>query len=269
MGKQVHPNKPMNITRSFFFLFLLTLTVGAYAQDQVPQTAIDTLMDAVVAGEDEKEVPEVVPPNDSTTIEARAMDPAKLQQMQEDPEMDYGQDSPAVVGLWDRLMMWLVAILRWLFFMGESTDWGNVIVGILGVGILTYVILRLLKIDALNMLRSRSRATLHHTVLEENIHEMDFEKLIADALAEHAYRLAIRLTFLYSLKLLSDRQHIHWEPGKTNHDYLRELSVAELKVGFRELNFYFENAWYGNFSITGEHYQRVNSIFNTWKTNVR
>lgn len=229
---------------------------------------MDTLVDAIVA-QDEKEAPEVIPPNDSTVITARSMDPAKLQQMQEDPEMDYGQDSPAVVGLWDRLMMWLLLIIRWLFFMGESTDWGNVIVGILVVGILGYVILRLLKIDAMNLLRSKSRSTLHHTVLEENIHEMDFEKLIADALAEHAYRLAIRLTFLYSLKLLSDRQHIHWEPGKTNHDYLRELSAPDLKIGFRELNFYFENAWYGNFVITGEHYQRVNSIFNTWKTNVR
>lgn len=264
------PNKPMNIIRSFFFLFLLTLTAGAYAQEApAPETAIDTLVDAVVEADDDDRVPEVAPPDDSTAIRARGMDPAKLQQMQEDPEMDYGQDSPAVVGLWDRLMMWLLLIIRWLFFMGESTDWGNVIVGILVVGILTYVILRLLKIDALNMLRSKSRSTLHHTVLEENIHEMDFDKLIADALADHAYRLAIRLTFLYSLKLLSDRQHIHWEPGKTNHDYLRELSAAELKTGFRELNFYFENAWYGNFVITGEHYQRVNNIFNTWKTNVR
>jgi hypothetical protein len=260
----------MNITRGFCFLFLLTLGTGAYAQEeQAPAVAVDTLVNAIVTDEKKDEAKEVIPPHDSTVITARSMDPARLRQMQEDPEMDYGQDSPAVVGLWDRLMMWLLLIIRWLFFMGESTDWGNVIVGILVVGILGYVILRLLKIDAMNLLRSKSRSTLHHAVLEENIHEMDFEKLIADALTGHAYRLAIRLTFLYSLKLLSDRQHIHWEPGKTNHDYLRELSAPDLKAGFRELNFYFENAWYGNFVITGEHYQRVNNIFNTWKTNVR
>jgi hypothetical protein len=259
----------MNITRSFCLFLLLTLGAGAYAQEEQAQPVdVDSLVD-VMTGKEKKEAHEVTASPDSTAMTARSMDPAKLQQMREDSEMDYGQDSPAVVGFWDRLKMWLKMILGWLFYMGESTDWGNIIVGILVVGILGYVILRLLKIDAMNLLRSKSRSTLHHTILEENIHEMDFEKLIADALAEHAYRLAIRLTFLYSLKLLSDRQHIHWEPGKTNHDYLRELSVTDLKAGFRELNFYFENAWYGNFVITGEHYQRVNSIFNTWKTNVR
>ena len=53
--------------------------------------------------------------------------------------------------------------------------------------------------------------------------------------------------FLYSLKLLSDKHHLDWRPGKTNHDYLDELGDGELKTGFNELSFYFDYAWYGDF----------------------
>jgi hypothetical protein len=130
--------------------------------------------------------------------------------------------------------------------------------------------MRLLKIDALKMFYGRAdKVTINHSIIEENIHEMDFEKLIQEALARKEYRLAIRLLFLHGLKLLADRHHITWEPGKTNHDYLNELTSKELKTGFNELNFYFEYAWYGNFVITDELYNRVTDIFNNWKINIR
>jgi hypothetical protein len=50
---------------------------------------------------------------------------------------------------------------------------------------------------------------------------------------------------------------------------MTELTTPDLKAGFGTLNFFFDYAWYGNFVITREHYERVNGIFTHWKTNIR
>lgn len=98
---------------------------------------------------------------------------------------------------------------------------------------------------------------------------MDFEKLIREALEKKEYRYGVRLTFLYALKLLSDKQHVDWRPGKTNHDYLEELNEGELKTGFNELSFYFDYAWYGEFAVNENLFQRVQVIFDNWRKHIR
>jgi hypothetical protein len=108
-----------------------------------------------------------------------------------------------------------------------------------------------------------------HNVLDEYIHEMDFDKLIQEAIAQQDYREGIRLLFLKSLKMLADKNSIHWEQGKTNHDYVSELQATEIKTGFNQLNFYFEYAWYGNFLINRDMFQRVQQVFTVWREKVR
>ena len=119
---------------------------------------------------------------------------------------------------------------------------------IVGIVLLTVLIMMLLKVNAFKVFYSGQGAnTFTYSALDENIHEMDFEKLIQEATGKNDYRLGVRLVFLYALKMLSDKNLIHWDQGKTNHDYLDELSATEIKTGFNELNSYFEYAWYGNF----------------------
>ena len=98
---------------------------------------------------------------------------------------------------------------------------------------------------------------------------MYFDKLIADAVAKGDFRTGIRLLFLKSLKILADRNFIQWEHGKTNHDYLAELKKDDLKKGFNELNYYFEYAWYGNFSVNDETFKRVQQVFREWNDRIR
>ena len=157
-----------------------------------------------------------------------------------------------------------------IFENAVSTNWGRVLMYALGIVVLIVLIMMILKVNAFKVFYSGHGAnTFKHTVLDENIHEMDFEKLIQEALAKNDYRLGVRLTFLYALKMLSDKNHIHWDQGKTNHDYLDELKVSDLKTGFNELNYYFEYAWYGNFKINSETFSNVQLIFNEWKGKLR
>lgn len=206
-------------------------------------------------------------PPDSSQVDIRSFDQAKLEKLKADPELDYGR-SPAAINLWERFKIWLNNLLSRFLTVVENANWFNVLLTLLAVLLIAYVILRLLKVDAFTMFYSGKQTPVAYGVLDEDIHAMDFEKLIREALGKKEFRLAIRLLFLQSLKLLADKNHILWQPGKTNHDYLEELNARDLKTGFNELNFYFEYAWYGNFTINESLYQKVDSIFKEWRTNV-
>ncbi len=202
------------------------------------------------------------------TIVHRKFDKAKVEELKNDSELAYTIDK-ATVSLWDRFWRWFGRAISNLFFETQSADWGRFILYVAMTVLLMYVIIRLLKVDALNMFFGRAdKASIPFTVLKENIHEMNFEKLIEDAKRQSDYRLAIRLIFLYSLKMLSDNQLIHWEPGKTNQDYLNEVQSKELKRGLRELNYYFEYAWYGNFMVNASLFSSVNDTFSIWRTKI-
>lgn len=203
---------------------------------------------------------------DSSRIEVRQMDEEVLTTLKADPDMDYGR-SPSAINLWERFQRWLNSLINSLIGAAVSANWFNILLIILSVVALIYVILRLMKVNV-NMFYTGKQAATPYGVLDEDIHAMDFDKLIQEALQLNEYRLAIRLLFLKSLKLLADKHHILWQPGKTNHDYLNELSAQNLKTGFNELNFYFEYAWYGNFTINEALYKKVDTLYNDWKTNV-
>jgi hypothetical protein len=236
-----------NIKLLLFLIFSLCFT-SAWGQKDSVSTA-----DAVVV------------PFDSTDIKVREANTKTVERLREDPDLNYGT-GPAAFSLWERFKIWLGKLLRGFIKSAVSTDWIVVASWIRCGAILIYVILRLLKIDALKVFYSGKGKSITYEAIEENIHEMDFDKLIAAALASKDYRLAIRLIFLHSLKILSDKHLIHWHPGKTNHDYLNELKSNDIKDGFRELNEYFEHAWYGNFKIAPDLYGKVQLIFNAWKS---
>lgn len=204
---------------------------------------------------------------DSTTVEPRRYSEDKLARLKEDPELSYGY-TRARMTLWDAFWLWVDYQLRQMFNRsGVSPDWDRLILFVLFAAALVYTIIRLLKFNSLRIFYGeKEKKPLEHVVEEEDIHEMDFETLMKDATNSGNYRLAVRLLYLWALKLLTDANHVTWEPGKTNHDYLAELSRMDLKKGFRELSYYFEYAWYGNFSITPELYNKVSGLFNDWKT---
>jgi hypothetical protein len=204
---------------------------------------------------------------DSSAVELRQYSEDKLTRLKEDPELSYGY-TEAPMTLWDAFWLWVEYQLRDLFREGGgSPEWDRFILFVLFASALVYAIIRLLRPNSFRIFYGeKEKKPLEHEVEHEDIHEMDFETLMKEATSAGNYRLAIRLLYLWALKLLTDANHVTWEPGKTNHDYLAELERTDLKSGFRQLSYYFEYAWYGNFYITPDLYKKVSGLFNDWKT---
>lgn len=206
-------------------------------------------------------------PADSATVNNRSFSAKRLEELRKDPELQYKEEATVAESLFDRFMKWLSRKLASLVNKSITTNWGRVVIWIVALAVIAAIILAVLKVDAFNMFFLGRRANaINHNVFEENIHEMNFEKLIQEAIDQNDYRRGVRLVFLYALKLLADRQLIHWEQGKTNHDYVAELNAGELRNGLSDLSFYFDYAWYGNFTINRELFTKVNDTFAHWKT---
>ncbi|NOT75016.1 MAG: DUF4129 domain-containing protein [Cyclobacteriaceae bacterium] len=251
----------------FIFSFIIALIVSfTLAGQDSTKLDVDSIK-AYINNRFDNE--EIIGSPDSTIIEARSFDQKKLDELKNDDDFDYRQPPTVAESIWTRFLEWLYQMFGWIFRSAVSTSWGRVFLYLLGIGLVVLIVLLLLKVDALRIFYSGSdKGALNYQTVEENIHEMDFDKLIQQALDKKEYRHGVRLTFLYALKLLSDKQHVDWRPGKTNHDYTQELKKTDLKIGFSELSFYFDYAWYGDFNVNETMYERVKLIFDNWRKRI-
>ncbi|NOS93627.1 MAG: DUF4129 domain-containing protein [Cyclobacteriaceae bacterium] len=200
-----------------------------------------------------------VPANDSTYVE-RHFSTEKIESFKADSEFVYGRPMQ-VESFWDRILYWLIQVIDRIFYFTTNTWIGKALLYGSAILLLGYVVLKLLKIDAKNLFYKSSPSNMLATSEHENIHELNFDKLIAQAVEKRNYREAVRLTFLYSLKKLADANLIKWVPGKTNDDYMREIKNHPSLPRIMELRYYFDYAWYGHFEIDPSTYTAIQNAF--------
>ena len=92
-------------------------------------------------------------------------------------------------------------------------------------------------------------------VENENIHELDFDRLINDALQSGQYAMAIRWNYLQTLKALHSKELISWDAHKTVIEYVYEVKRPEIKSDFKEASQQFLYYRYGNFEASREDWE--------------
>lgn len=100
--------------------------------------------------------------------------------------------------------------------------------------------------------------------VEELDSETDFEKMITAAVNKEDFRLAIRFQYLQAIHKLADNNFIRLAPGKTNFQYVTEITNKELRNNFTKLTLNYEFVWYGKFVIDKIIYQKINSEFKSF-----
>ena len=203
---------------------------------------------------------------DTSRVVARFFSEEKITELKSNPDLTYKEPPTVAESLWDRFWKWVGQFFSALFDGASTTNWGRVLVYSAALIGFILILMMILKVNAFKVFYSGAdRGAIKTTVFHENIHEMDFERLIQEALNNKKYRNGIRLIFLYALKMLADKQYIQWQAGKTNHDYSDELGAGELKTNYNQLSRYFEYAWYGNFLIEEDAFKKAQQLFETLK----
>lgn len=103
---------------------------------------------------------------------------------------------------------------------------------------------------------SRKGKGMAYSVSEDTIYGIDFEAEILRAKAEGDYREAVRLIYLKTLRLLSDKKRIDWQPFKTPSQYTREYANTR----FRTMTNHFLRVRYGDFAADEELCDTVESL---------
>jgi hypothetical protein len=112
--------------------------------------------------------------------------------------------------------------------------------------------------------RSSSKNT--NTDIEEDevdLFKIPYQDLLQKAYAEKNYRLAVRILYLQTLKLLSEKNIIAFQADYTNLDYLKQLSPTMFYKDFFAITRHYEYVWYGSFAVSEPAFNTIRKDFNT------
>ena len=137
-----------------------------------------------------------------------------------------------------------------------------IVYGSLGVIVLYLVIKFLLQNPVSSVFKKETKTIDGFSYVEENIKQIDFDKLINEALTSNNFRLATRYLYLKSLKALANKHKIEWHFEKTNSDYLNEIKDSKLKALFKRVSYIYDYVWYGEFPIDEISFNKNKDEFN-------
>jgi hypothetical protein len=212
---------------------------------------------------------------DSSNIQAKHFDKNALQKFRKDPAFDYrDREGAGELSWFEKAWMWLMDVLfGWLRNAHLDGTWAGFFLTLLkyllyaaALALVIFVIVKAIGIDVTNLFGRKSRKMeMEYSESIEDINAINFDDELEKALAQHNYRLAVRLLYLHSLKQLSDLQLIHWQIDKTNSAYVNELEDASQKQVFSVITRQFEYVWYGNFSIDKQAFVNISQLFKDFK----
>ena len=111
----------------------------------------------------------------------------------------------------------------------------------------------------------KSTAKSKVKIIEEEeakpVRDRNYDAVIAKAMGENNYRLAVRYMYLQLLQRLAAGGAIDFAVDKTNTEYLRELTGKPYKEEVAALTRYYDYVWYGEFAIDAAACSKLESRF--------
>ncbi|QMW01873.1 DUF4129 domain-containing protein [Spirosoma foliorum] len=208
----------------------------------------------------QKTTPPVAVRDDRTPLQVRYPEADHLRDLQTDHDYQYGNDAPPPENPIARFFQWL---FRKIGAFLRSESYYNVWQYVILAGVVALVIYLLMKAEVMKILfpKSAQSSGLDYENLAENIHEIDFDVAVEEAVNNRNFRLATRLLYLQTLKRLTDAGRITYKPDKTNRQYVYELANSPLQADFETLTRQFEFVWYGDFPIDESRFGQLRQQF--------
>lgn len=199
---------------------------------------------------------------DTSKIEVREIDSLKIKSYLKDKDFNYFENPEDTRTLWEKINDWIKRQIGMLIDLDVNGITWNILQYILIAFAVLSLIFGLYKNEIKSLFLGNKKINqLRFNESIEDIHSIDYDKLIDEALQNKNCRFAIRLNYLRTLKKLSDKNIIKWKPDKTNHDYLRELKTTAVFSQFSLITNDFENIWYGGFDVDHNNYSLLISKY--------
>jgi hypothetical protein len=246
----------MKLRLVFFLLFSLAFAAHATPLPKLAKPKTDTLKKSKILLKD------------TGSVDLRKLNGDSILKYSKQKEFIYDDvPPPATSNWWNRFWRWFWHQLNDAFD-GKRGPFFKYLIIVLVIAIVTFGIIKLLGVD-LKLLAGKSKAiTVPYEESLENIHDINFDDQIEMAMANANYRLVVRLLYLKTLKNLTDKQLIFWQPEKTNQAYVLELKNEQDQLEFSKLTNQFEYIWYGEFHIEKEAFDVIQQSFSQFNKHV-
>ncbi|OMP80534.1 DUF4129 domain-containing protein [[Flexibacter] sp. ATCC 35208] len=245
-------------------LFAQDTSVSIMEEAPVPQVTAD--IDTVVALNTAPYLYDEAIPMDADTIddydEASALLIRKLptevkDKFSKDKELVYHQKPPKKPSNFN--FKWLEAIFIGIAYLFKAFWWLIVIAILATMGLAIFVYLRR---NGYVFKWSKTENNKEDIQLVEEDHDASgYESHIQQAIAEGKLRLAVRLMYLQTIRVLADKEIIVYSKEKTNSAYLRSLSQTQWHKPFARLTVDYEYIWYGEVPVNGEQFSTIQGQF--------
>ena len=235
-------------TLSPFFLRITKISVLAFVLLSATQISLaQQTSDSLASG--------------SATPEVRIPSDERLQEISEMKKYLYNE-LPQELTFWDKLMIKFQEWAKKLF----QNSWVEYFLK--GSAILIFVVILIALINQIlkGEIRSAITGKKDRTILNLNIDEGDLNSakidyLIAKAIEQKNYSLAVRYLYQKSLLLLKENELINFKQDKTNYEYLTELNNHPSAPYFDRLTYFHEYIDYGHFDIDKSRFKKIENVF--------
>jgi len=102
-----------------------------------------------------------------------------------------------------------------------------------------------------------------------NIFQLKYQELLQKALLEGNLRLYIRIQYLQTIKLLSEKQLIQFKPEHTNFIYLLQMQKSKLYATFFTITRHYEYVWYGKFDLSSSAFEQISKEINQFQQQIK
>ena len=214
---------------------------------------------------------------DDSKIEVQKITEDDLKSYKEDSDFNYIEEIEEESFI-QKFQRWLQNILTkiWeaIFGVGTATGFLYFVFNILPYILLAFLVFLLvkffLKVNSRNIVYGEQKnASFQFTEEEHIIKNEDINVLISDAIKNQNYRLAIRYYYLQTLKFLTEKNIISWEPEKTNEDYIKEIDTDSLNSDFKTITKIYDYVWYGEFGIDEFKFEKLKTTFETVNNSIK
>ncbi|MFD2550570.1 hypothetical protein ACFSQP_01955 [Bizionia sediminis] len=205
-------------------------------------------------------------PQDSTMVQVRHFK-EKINDRYTGRDFNYDINDTGGVNLLQELLQKFFTWLGNIF--GIEVDFIDyqtmtyIVYGLLAAIALYLCIKFLIQAPVRSVFKTEEKAIDGFNFIEEDIKQINFDQLIAQALEDSNYRLATRYLYLKSLKTLANKQVISWHYDKTNTDYLNEISDENIRKLFKDISYIYDYVWYGKFAVSETDFNKNKSYFST------
>lgn len=183
----------------------------------------------------------------------------KLEEYRAEKEFQYDVVAHRQITIWDKIRYYLNEALRYMFGKKGAAP---VIRYVFLAAVIVFVVLQLTGAKLQWFLGKNNKAPEGIvSIPDEDISNIDLQELANKSLADGNLRFCIRYHYLHLLKVLDERSYISWHKDKTNREYMLEIQEPEIRRQFRQQTLVFDYVWYGNFEISREQFNKVNSGF--------